>query len=314
MSSQSLAICLVGPTAAGKTEIALQLAERFPCDIISVDSAMVYRHMDIGTAKPGSAVLEKAPHGLIDILDPWERYSAGQFCIDARSLIDTSVQAGRTPLLVGGTLMYFRALQQGLAPLPQADADLRVQLDKRGSAEGWPALHAELAIADPEAAKRIQPNDRQRIQRALEVFLLTGEAITDLQNASREPASGIVFERIALLPSDRSVLHRRIEQRFRQMMEAGFLEEVEHLRGMHKMHADCPSMRAVGYRQLWEFLDGQDDLATATTKAIVATRRLAKRQLTWLRAEADQHTHDCLASGIGKTIGDRLAERLSGNE
>jgi len=303
LDDKPVAVCLVGPTAAGKTDLAVHLAQRFPFEIISVDSAMVYRHMNIGTGKPGSAVLAVAPHRLIDIRDPWESYSAGQFCADARNSIAEICHAGRVPLLVGGTLLYFRALQNGLAPLPEADPVLRQQLDTRGSVEGWPALHAQLASIDPAAAERIGTSDRQRIQRALEVFMLTGEPISELQRiATAEPATD--FMRIALVPADRAELYRRIEARFEHMMEAGFLQEVEQLRHMPDLRADATAMRAVGYRQLWEHLEGEVSLAEAKKRAITATRRLAKRQLSWMRSERDQRQFDCLAPNvIGQVTG-----------
>lgn len=298
-------VCVVGPTATGKTNLAVRLVERFPFEIVSVDSAMIYRHMDIGTAKPGPHELSVAPHRLIDIRDPWQRYSAGEFCADALQVIGEIRQSGRVPLLVGGTLLYFRALQHGLAELPAADPALRRELDARGEAEGWSALHAELARVDPVAAGRIAPGDRQRIQRALEVFALTGEPISELQRAGA-PGPGMDFLRIALIPGDRAALYERIEARFAKMMEAGFLGEVELLRGMAEMSADSPAMRAVGYRQLWAHLDGAADLATAMRGAMTASRRLAKRQLTWMRADADELSFDCL----DPTLAARVAETI----
>lgn len=308
-NDKPVVVCLVGPTAAGKTDLAVHLVQQFPFEIISVDSAMVYRHMNIGTGKPGSAVLAGAPHRLIDIRDPWESYSAGQFCTDARDSIDEICRTGRVPLLVGGTLLYFRALQHGLAPLPEADPVLRRQLDARGSAEGWPALHAQLARIDPAAAGRIGTTDRQRIQRALEVFMLTGEPISELQRTgTAEPATD--FFRIALVPADRAELYRRIETRFEHMMEAGFLHEVERLRRMPELRADATAMRAVGYRQLWEHLDGDISLAEAKNRAITATRRLAKRQLSWMRSERDQRRFDCLAPNVIDQVVSAIRARI----
>jgi tRNA dimethylallyltransferase len=304
-----VAVCLAGPTAAGKTEIAVQLAQRFPFEIISVDSAMVYRHMDVGTGKPEPAILAAAPHRLIDIREPWDTYSAGQFCLDAEEAIAAICRAGRVPLLVGGTFLYFRALQDGLAPLPEADPDLRRQLDARGAAEGWPAMHAELARIDPTAAERIGPTDRQRIQRGLEVFSLTGERISDLQQTAT-PESSTDFLRIALVPGDRAELYRRIEARFERMMEAGFLEEVEGLRHLPELQADAPAMRAVGYRQLWECLDGEVSLTAAKQRAITATRRLAKRQLSWLRSEPNQQQFDCLAPTVADELISTIRSRI----
>jgi tRNA dimethylallyltransferase len=298
-------VCLVGPTAAGKTDVAIELTRKFPFEIVSVDSAMVYRHMDIGTAKPEADVLAVAPHRLIDILDPWESYSAGQFCTDALRMIREITSAGRLPLLVGGTSLYFRSLQQGFAPLPPADPELRRVLDERGEREGWHSLHAELGRVDPVAAARIEQNDRQRIQRALEVFLLTGEPISALQNVVVEVPE-YQFQRIALLPGDRKALHQRIETRFDQMMEAGFLDEVIQLRDMPAMSADRTAMRAVGYRQLWEHLDGHTSLDEAVRRGVVATRRLAKRQLTWMRGESDERQFDCLAPDVATQVVEAL--------
>jgi tRNA dimethylallyltransferase len=308
-------VALVGPTATGKTDLAVRLVERFPFEIISVDSAMVYRHMDVGTAKPGPDVLSVAPHRLIDIREPWERYSAGEFCADALRSISEIRESGRVPLLVGGTLLYVRALQYGLAELPAADMALRSALDARGETEGWPALHAELARVDPVAAGRIAAGDRQRIQRALEVFSLTGEPISELQRVDKPGVgsrqSEMAFLRIALVPGERAALHKRIEARFAQMMAGGFLAEVESLRGMPGMSAESPAMRAVGYRQLWAHLDGAADLATATRDAITATRRMAKRQLTWLRADADELAFDCLDPMLDARVAETIEARAN---
>jgi tRNA dimethylallyltransferase len=302
-------VCLVGPTAAGKTTVAVQLARHFPFEIISVDSAMVYRYMDIGTAKPGADVLRVAPHRLINIRDPWEQYSAGEFCTDARQLIGEISRSGRVPLLVGGTFLYFRALQRGMAPLPAAEPALRAALDERGAAEGWPALHAELERVDPVAAERIGPNDRQRIQRALEVFTLTGKPISRLQ-AATATEQDIDFLRIGLLPADRSSLYARIEARFAQMMARGFVDEVARLRAMPRMHVSSPAMRTVGYRQLWAHLDGHAGRAEATERAVIATRRLAKRQLTWMRSEPDQLRFDCLDINVARQITEAVKAQM----
>jgi len=279
-------LCLAGPTAAGKTSLALELAQRFPLDLISVDSAMVYRHMDIGTAKPEPKTLHRVPHALIDIRQPWESYSAGEFRQDALRLIATSHARGRLPLLVGGTLMYFRALRRGLARLPAADAGLRAELDALGEREGWAALHAELAAVDPAAAARIAVGDRQRIQRALEVFRLTGEPLSELQRRSTQPPP-YRFRCTALVPGDRAVMNRRIERRFAGMLEQGFEAEVRRLYDMPQMRTGRPSMRAVGYRQLWRHVAGEISFDDACRQARTATRRYAKRQLTWLRGDSD---------------------------
>lgn len=277
------AVCILGPTASGKTSAAVELAQHLPVEIISVDSAMIYRCMDIGTAKPTADVLARAPHHLINIRDPWESYSAGQFCRDARTLIDAIIARGNTPLLVGGTFLYFRALQHGLAPMPKGDPALRYELDRRAESEGWSALHADLREVDPDAAARIDPHDRQRIQRALEVYALSGEPISVLQKKV-ERAVDLKFFSILLEPANRALLHRKIEERFAMMMRAGFLQEVEALRSMPQMSSSSSSMRAVGYRQLWEYLAGKISRAEAERRAVVATRRYAKRQLTWLRS------------------------------
>jgi len=295
-------LCLAGPTAAGKTAVALELAERLPLDLISVDSAMVYRHMDIGTDKPDAATLRRHPHALIDIREPWESYSAGEFREDALRLIDDSHARGRLPLLVGGTLLYFRSLRQGLASLPAADAELRAQIDARGVREGWAALHAELAEVDPAAAARIAVGDRQRIQRALEVFHLTGEPLSELQSRSTSPPS-LRFRCVALVPGDRAQMYRRIDARFGQMLELGFEAELRRLFDMPQMHAGSVSMRAVGYRQLWRYVAGETPFARACEQARTATRRYAKRQLTWLRGEPDFAQVDSLgANSLARVV------------
>lgn len=280
-------IFLMGPTASGKTSLAVDIVQHFPCEIISVDSAMVYREMDIGTAKPSPEMLKMAPHRLIDIVDPKEIYSAGQFRKDALREIEDIMAHGKIPLLVGGTMMYFRVLMQGLATLPQADSHLRAALQARADREGWEALHAMLERVDPIAAKRIHPRDSQRIQRALEVFQLTGKTITELQTEETNPLSQYPIHSIAIAPSDRSILHERIALRFQQMLKQGFVEEVKHLYERGDLSADLPSIRSVGYRQVWEYLAGQTHYAEMCDKAIAATRQLAKRQLTWLRTWKD---------------------------
>ncbi len=279
------AVLLMGPTCSGKSELALRLAAEFPLEIVSVDSALVYRGMDIGTAKPGPGQRAAVPHHLIDICDPAEPYSAGRFQRDANELIGEIRGRGRIPLLVGGTMLYFRALTRGLAPLPEADPGLRERIDQRARQLGWPALHQELAARDPESAARIRPNDAQRIQRALEVQELTGEPLSRLQRAAR-PA-GHRFARFALLPCDREELYRRIGLRLEAMLAAGLLDELRGLQARGDLHPDLPSLRAVGYRQLWAHVTGEVDLATALAAAGRATRNLAKRQLTWLRSEPD---------------------------
>ncbi|MFP5306934.1 MAG: tRNA (adenosine(37)-N6)-dimethylallyltransferase MiaA, partial [Gammaproteobacteria bacterium] len=278
-------VMLMGPTASGKTGLALALAKRLPVEVVSVDSAQVYRGMDIGTAKPSPEVLARVPHHLVDVLDPTEIYSAARFAADARALIDAIRARRRIPLLVGGTMLYFRALQHGLSELPSADADVRARLARQARVEGWPALHARLRSVDPETAARLHPNDQQRIQRALEIYELTGMPPSALQaQASGGGLRGPV-RRLALLPAQRAVLHERIARRFDEMMAQGLLEEVRKLRARGDSRPDLPSMRAVGYRQLWAHLDGRLTLDEAVARAVAATRQYAKRQLTWLRME-----------------------------
>ena len=289
------AVLLAGPTCTGKSALALELAERFPVEIVSVDSAQVYRGMDIGTSKPSASTRAAVPHHLIDVCDPSETYSAGRFRRDALELIAAIRARGRVPLLVGGTLLYFRALTRGIAPLPEADAGVRAELDRRAREVGWPALHAELAGLDPAAAARIRPADGQRIQRALEVLELTGERLSDLQRRATPPP--LDFAAFALLPADREALYARIDRRFLAMMETGLLEEVRALRARPDLHADLPSLRSVGYRQLWAYLAGGCSLAEAVAAAQRATRNLAKRQLTWLRAEAQWQPIRSLEAG-----------------
>lgn len=292
-------ICLLGPTASGKTAAALALAQDTPIEIISVDSALVYREMDIGTAKPSAAELAAVPHHLIDIIDPRDAYSAAQFRNDTLRLVDEITARGRRPLLVGGTMLYYKALTQGLSPLPSADADVRARLDEEAARDGWPAMHARLADVDPVTAARLAPNDSQRVQRALEIFELSGKPMSQwLAEQAQAPAeaSPHTFIPVALEPSDRAVLHTRIAERFRLMLAAGFIEEVERLRARGDLDPGLPSMRCVGYRQVWEYLDGETDYDTMRDKGIFATRQLCKRQLTWLRSMPERHIVDCTAS------------------
>jgi len=285
--TESPAILLMGPTASGKTSLAMALARALPAELISVDSALVYRGMDIGTAKPSPALRAEVPHHLVDVLDPGEAYSAGRFRRDALAAMSAARDRGRVPILVGGTMLYFRALQRGLAELPEADPGLRAELDARAARSGWPALHAELARVDPVAAERIRPGDAQRIQRALEVWHLSGTALSQLQAAGAAAPVGWHFLKLGLAPASRALLHQAIERRFHDMMAAGFLGEVERLHARGDLHPGLPSIRAVGYRQLWAHLEGACSLADAVRDAITATRRLAKRQMTWLRAEPE---------------------------
>ncbi|WP_298289533.1 tRNA (adenosine(37)-N6)-dimethylallyltransferase MiaA [Thiomonas sp.] len=297
-SGKEPVLCIVGPTASGKTAAALHLvwqlqAKGQAVELISMDSALVYRGMDIGTAKPDAAQRALCPHHLLDILDPAQAYSAAQFAADARALITAIGQRGARPIIVGGTMLYLRALQSGLAALPQADAAMRAQLDADAARLGWPALHARLAAVDPATAARLAPNDAQRIQRALEVWLLSGTTLSAHLAASTS-AAPLPLRIVSLEPSDRSVLHARIAQRFDAMLAAGFLDEVRALRARGDLDPSLPSMRAVGYRQAWALLDGRISTAEFREQAIAATRQLAKRQLTWLRALPQRTVLDCL--------------------
>jgi tRNA dimethylallyltransferase len=299
------AIFLMGPTAAGKTDLAIELSKVLPCELISVDSALVYRGMDIGTAKPSPAVLATHPHALIDILDPAQSYSAADFRRDALQAMAQITARGNIPLLVGGTMLYFKALLEGLADMPGADAQVRADLEAQAAVEGWQALHDQLAAVDPVSAERIHPNDPQRLIRALEVYRVSGTSMTELrarQSAqSTEPgalASGqlpYTVASLAIAPTDRHVLHERIALRFGQMLEQGFVDEVIALRARSDLHAGLASIRAVGYRQVWDHLDGKLNEVQMRERGIIATRQLAKRQFTWLRGWADLHWLDSLA-------------------
>lgn len=290
-------LCLAGPTAAGKSASTLALAARWPIEIINVDSATIYREMDIGTAKPTPAEQALVPQHLLDIRDPAESYSAAEFCADATTLIDQILARGRIPLLCGGTMMYYKALREGLNDLPQADPALRAELEAEARQLGWPALHARLAEVDPVTAARLAPNDSQRIQRALEIWHLSGQPMSVLlqQQKSQNAGTAHHFITLSLEPSDRLALHRRIALRYQLMLEQGLMNEVERLYERGDLHPGLPSVRCVGYRQLWDYLDGKTDKAQAIEQAIAATRQLAKRQLTWLRAQPDRQVVDCLA-------------------
>jgi tRNA dimethylallyltransferase len=288
-------LSIVGPTGVGKSNLALWLARQYKdlgrvIEIISMDSALVYKGMDIGTAKPSKAEQAEVAHHLIDVLDPSQNYSAAQFASDAKELISDIKQRGNIPLIVGGTMLYWRAWVYGFSNLPAANPEVRAQLDREAAEIGWPAMHAKLAILDPASAKRLQPNDSQRVQRALEVFALTGRPLSDLfeetpslAGRKQEPTPDWV-EVISLEPSDRKTLHMRLEQRFDQMLESKFIEEVEQLRNRGDLHTNLPAIRSVGYRQVWEYLAGDIDFETMKEKAYAATRQLSKRQMTWLRA------------------------------
>ncbi|WP_375087954.1 tRNA (adenosine(37)-N6)-dimethylallyltransferase MiaA [Shewanella youngdeokensis] len=279
-------ITLMGPTASGKTALAIELVKNYNCEIISVDSALIYKQMDVGSAKPDDAELAVAPHHLINIIDPVESYSAADFRLDALKLIEDIIGRGKTPLLVGGTMMYFKALIEGLSPLPAADEAIRVQIAAEAEALGWQALHDQLKAVDPVSAERIHPNDPQRLARALEVYRISGKSLTELTKIKLEPFPYDAVQ-FAIAPNDRKVLHKAIETRFMTMLDQGFVEEVKTLKLRNDLHLELPSMRCVGYRQCWQYLDGEFDYETMVEKAIVATRQLAKRQLTWLRGWPD---------------------------
>ncbi|MDH0746615.1 tRNA (adenosine(37)-N6)-dimethylallyltransferase MiaA [Pseudomonas sp. GD03842] len=305
MSALPPAIFLMGPTAAGKTDLAIELTKVLPCELISVDSALVYRGMDIGTAKPAKALLEKYPHRLIDILDPAQSYSAADFRSDALQAMAEITARGKIPLLVGGTMLYFKALLEGLADMPAADAQVRAQLEDEAASRGWQALHDELAAIDPVSAARIHPNDPQRLVRALEVYRVSGISMTEhrAQQSAQSAQAGAsgqhqlpyTVANLAIAPQDRKVLHDRIALRFRQMLDEGFVEEVMALRSRGDLHSNLPSIRAVGYRQVWDYLDGSLTRDEMQERGIIATRQLAKRQFTWLRSWENLHWLDSLA-------------------
>ncbi len=305
------AVLLMGPTGAGKSDLAIRLTERFPVEIISVDSALVYRGMDIGTAKPSAEMRARIVHHLVDIRDPATSYSVGEFVRDAERAIEDIWSRGRWPLLVGGTMLYFHALTAGIADLPEADPALRAEIDAMAASAGWAAMHAQLARVDPLAAARIHVNDPQRIQRALEVHRLTGETITALQSRRRTALADAAVIELALAPQMRAVLHASLERRFHAMLAAGLLEEV---RGFHRrgdLSGEHPAMRAVGYRQIWQYLTGESTLRQATEKAVAASRQLAKRQLTWLRRRTDAAWFDPTHPDAAQSIGDALERSMA---
>ena len=275
-------ISLMGPTASGKTAFAMELYDKYPIDIISVDSALIYRGMDIGSAKPTKQEQQEYPHKLIDICDPAESYSAANFRHDAIEEIEKSLSNGRTPLLVGGTMLYFKALIEGLSPLPAADSEIRQQIEEKANKLGWQAIHEELKKVDPVSAQRIHPNDPQRLNRALEVYLISGKSLTELTQESGEALPYDIMQ-LAIMPGDRAELHQRIEQRFLQMLDQGFEDEVKTLMLRSDLHTNLPSIRCVGYRQMWEYLNGDISYDEMVFRGICATRQLAKRQITWLR-------------------------------
>lgn len=302
------AILFMGPTASGKTVVAMALADRFPVKLVSVDSAQVFRDMDVGTAKPDRATLARYPHRLIDLISPEESYSAARFCADALSAMADITATGKVPLLVGGTMLYFRALLHGLADLPQADAALRAEIDAEAAAEGWPAMHAKLSIVDPSTAARLHPTDSQRLQRALEIYRLTGRPMSELLAESGQQTPPYDFLSIGLLPSARAVLHERIARRFDEMLLAGLDEEVRMLRAKYSLDPNLPSMRCVGYRQTWEAQEGIIPQKELRDRGIFATRQLAKRQITWLTNSFAAENYDCLDPALS----DKIAARVAG--
>jgi len=304
------AILLMGPTASGKTALALQIAQHFPVEIVSVDSAQVYRDMNVGTAKPTAAERAAVPHHLVDVISPEQSYSAAQFRSEAARLMREIAGRGRVPLLAGGTMLYFKALREGLSNLPQADVAVRAAIEAEAMEKGWPALHAELARIDAVTAARLNAGDAQRIQRALEVFRITGKPLSVLQGARVLAPAQYCFLPLALVPNDRAALHRRIERRFDAMLAAGLVEELAALRGKYALNPGLPSMRCVGYRQAWEHLEGAYDRAELRDRGIYATRQLAKRQLTWLRAMQEPKVFDCLAPELGVQVIHHLAQRV----
>ena len=304
-------VCLMGPTASGKTDVAIRLAGEFDFDLISVDSALVYRGMDIGTAKPDPETLAGFPHALVDIREPTEPYSAGDFVRDAREEINRSHALDRTPLLVGGTMMYFRALIDGIADLPEANEGIRADIDAEAARSGWPHLHHLLAGIDPDSAARIKENDGQRIQRALEVYRVSGRTLTDW-HAETTRGDHYRYVKTALVPEPRTALHERMARRLDAMFDAGFVDEVARLRRLPGLTSAHPSMRAVGYRQVWEHLEGAFDIAEARTRALAATRQLAKRQLTWLRSERGLLVVNSLENDAKAAISAHLRQQAVG--
>ncbi len=310
MSQLPPAIFLMGPTASGKTGVAVELTQRLPVELISVDSALVYRGMDIGTAKPDAATLARAPHHLIDIIDPTGAYSAAAFCHDALRLMHDITARGRIPLLVGGTMLYFKALREGLSALPQADPEVRAELDAEIARHGIAHLHRQLAEVDAETAARLNPADTQRIQRAMEIHRLIGSPMSELLKRQTRHELPFRIIPVALIPSDRSALHARIAVRFKAMLEFGLVEELRALRSEYPLHPDLPSMRCVGYRQAWRYLEGGIDEAQLLETGIAATRQLAKRQLTWLRSMPEKLELDCLAPDLAQTVLDTLTANI----
>ncbi len=310
MTTLPQAILLMGPTASGKTAIAMALAQHFPVELISVDSAQVFRDMNIGTAKPDATTLREFPHHLIDLISPEEAYSAARFRHDALEAMADITARGKIPLLVGGTMLYFKALLEGLAELPKACPETRADIDAQANSLGWPAVHAELAKVDPVTAARLHPTDAQRVQRALEIYRLSGRPMSALLDEGQKQAPAYDYLSLGLLPSDRSVLHARIAERFDAMLAAGLENEVSALRKNYQLTPDLPSMRCVGYRQVWEAQDGTSPRSEMRDRGIYATRQLAKRQITWIGNTLKPEIFDCLSPGLLQEVEQRLAESL----
>jgi tRNA dimethylallyltransferase len=309
-SEQPPAIVIMGPTASGKTAVALELARALPCEIVSVDSALVYKKMDIGTAKPDASTLRAFPHHLVDVIEPHESYSAARFRDDALTAMREITERGNIPLLVGGTMLYFKALLEGMNELPEADPAIRLVIDTMARERGWPAVHAKLKEVDPATAERLEPTDAQRVQRALEIYYVTGKTMGELLQKPRYVYFPYEAIKIALVPGDRAVLHQRIEQRFDEMLDRGLVGEVQRLRDEYTLEAGMPSMRCVGYRQVWQHLEGQLDRDELRNHGIAATRQLAKRQLTWLRSTPGLTLFDCLAEDLSDRVLDYVRREL----
>ena len=311
MSVLPSAIFLMGPTASGKTAAAVELARHLPVELISVDSALVYQDMNIGTAKPDAATLAVAPHHLIDLIDPTEVYSAAAFRNDALRLMQEISARGKIPLLVGGTMLYFRALRFGLSDLPQADVEVRENIEEQAARHGWPAMHTELSKVDPQTAARIKPNDSQRIQRALEIYHVSGQPMSALLALQEEYLFPYNLIPLALIPSERKLLHDRIATRFADMLKRGLAEELRELQKKYPLNSNMASMRCVGYRQAWQYLAGEIDKSSLLEQGIAATRQLAKRQLTWLRGMQDNIEFDCLDKRLSQQVAATVRERLN---
>jgi tRNA dimethylallyltransferase len=311
MASLPPAIFVLGPTASGKTALAMQLADRFPVELISIDSAQVFRDMNVGTAKPDADMLTRYPHHLIDLISPEESYSAARFCNDALRVMAEITARGKVPVIVGGTMLYYKALTEGLADMPKADAGLRAQIDAEAAVHGWPHMHMELAKLDPESAARLKPNDAQRVQRALEVVRLTGKTMAEIYATQESQPFPYKRFTIALMPTDRAWLHERIALRFDLMLAQGLVEETLALRTKYALHADLPSMRSVGYRQVWEMLEGEIPPQDLRDRGIFATRQFAKRQITWLNSLPNLALFDCMKPALAETINSNVNSFLS---